>query len=67
MQHKCVVGKAKRKHMLIRADIVTTVVTVVKIKEEYLIQENLELNHNNSCFYRYYHLVRTSMKLKGRT
>lgn len=66
MQRICAVGRAKRKHMLIRAGIVTTVVTVVKIKEGYLIQENLELNNSNFCFYRYYPLVRASKKLKGR-
>lgn len=52
--------------MLIRADIITTVATTAKIKKKYLIQGNLELYSRHLCFYRYHHLVRASMGLKGR-
>lgn len=52
--------------MPIRAHIITTAATEANMKEEYLVQENLELNNSNFCFSRYHHLVRASVELKGR-
>lgn len=42
---------AKRKHMPIRAQIITTAATAANMKEEYLVEEKLALNNGSFCFY----------------
>lgn len=56
---------AKRKHMLIRAQIITTAATAARMKEEYLVEEKLELNNSSFRFYGYHHLGRASVELKA--
>lgn len=57
---------SKRKHMTVRAQIITTAATAAKMKEEYLVEEKLELNNSSFCFYVYHHLGRAGVELKGR-